>query len=89
MRKTNLITKMKITLSFMRTALVMLSLFVTTLAFAQSVTITGTVKDASGEPIIGASVLQVGTNVGTITDYDGHFTLKTQMNAVLRISYIG
>ena len=73
----------------MRTALVMLSLFVTTLAFAQSVTITGTVKDASGEPIIGASVLQVGTNVGTITDYDGHFTLKTQMNAVLRISYIG
>ena len=42
---------------------------------AQAKTVTGTVVDAIGEPIIGASVLEMGTTNGTITDVDGNFTL--------------
>ena len=52
------------------------------------VTITGKVTDASG-PIIGASVVQKGTTNGTITDFDGNFTLDVPTNATLVISYIG
>lgn len=40
---------------------------------AQTKTITGVVVDATGEPVIGASVLEVGTTNGTITDVDGNF----------------
>ena len=43
---------------------------------AQAKTVTGTVVDAIGEPIIGASVLEMGTTNGTITDVDGNFTRK-------------
>ncbi len=57
-------------------------------AFAQS-TVKGTVKDASGEPIIGASVLVNGTTEGTVTDLDGNFTLDVKPGATLTISYIG
>ena len=57
-------------------------------AFAQN-TVTGTVKDASGEPIIGASVLINGTSQGTVTDLDGNFTLSVQPGQKLTISYIG
>ena len=49
----------------------------------------GIVVDASGEPIIGASVLVVGTSEGTITDVDGHFNLSVSKNASLKISFIG
>ena len=45
-------------------------------ALAQDVIVSGTVKDATGEPIIGASVVQKGTSNGTITDLDGHFSFK-------------
>ena len=38
--------------------------------------ITGTVKDASGEPMIGVSVLVDGTSVGAVTDFDGNFTIQ-------------
>lgn len=58
-------------------------------AFAQSVAVKGIVKDASGTPIIGASVLEVGTTNGTITDFDGNFTLKVANKANLQISFIG
>lgn len=51
--------------------------------------ITGFVKDISGEPIIGASVVEKGTTNGTITDFDGKFTLSVSSNAVLQFSYIG
>jgi hypothetical protein len=43
---------------------------------AQTKTITGVVSDAAGEPIIGASVVEVGTTNGTITDIDGKFVLN-------------
>lgn len=53
-------------------------------------TVSGTVKDAMGEPIIGASILVKGTTTGVITDFDGNFVLdNVAENAVLEISYIG
>ena len=58
-------------------------------AFAQKVSITGVVKDAAGESIIGASVIEKGTTNGTITDFDGKFTLNVSNKATLVISYIG
>ena len=58
-------------------------------AYAQK-TITGTVKDASGEPMIGVSVVVDGTTIGGVTDFDGNFTIQNvSEKAVLKISYIG
>lgn len=55
----------------------------------QQRTITGTITDKSGEPVIGGSVKIKGSVVGTITDIDGNFTLSVPEKAVLEISYIG
>lgn len=46
-------------------------------------------KDKTGEPVIGANVIERGTTNGTVTDLDGRFTLEVPRNAVLQISYIG
>lgn len=51
--------------------------------------ITGIVTDEKGEPIIGANVVEKGTTNGTITDFDGNFTMKVGNNAELQVSYIG
>lgn len=51
--------------------------------------ITGSVKDASGDPIIGASVVIKGTSDGTITDLDGNFSFEGPSKGVLSITYIG
>ncbi len=59
-----------------------------TSAMAQ-VSVSGTVKDATGEPVIGASILVIGTTNGTITDIDGNFTLNVAEDATLKISYVG
>ncbi len=70
-----------------------LSLFVlmlmATCLFAQTVKISGTVKDSEGEPIIGAVVMERGANNGTIADIDGKFTLDVQRGASLECSMIG
>ncbi len=59
------------------------------MAFAQRA-VSGTVTDDAGEPLIGASVLAKGTTVGTVTDFDGHFTLNVPDGVnVLEISYTG
>ncbi|MBP3251457.1 MAG: TonB-dependent receptor [Prevotella sp.] len=56
----------------------------------QGVTVKGVVKDAKGEPIIGASVTEKGTNNATVTDLDGNYSLKVKShNAMLVVSYIG
>ena len=55
---------------------------------AQSL-VKGTVSDESGEPIIGATVKVLGTNDGTVTDFDGRFQLNVKANAQLSISYVG
>ena len=57
-----------------------------TLMYAQE--ITGTVTDAMG-PVIGATVMEKGTNNGTVTDFDGNFKLKVEAGKMLVISYIG
>ena len=64
-------------------------LFLSISAFAQSLTVNGNVKDASGEAIIGATVRIVGQSGGTITDIDGNFTLNAEKGQTLEISYIG
>lgn len=56
---------------------------------AQSITLSGNVKDTTGEPIIGASILEKGTTNGTITDFDGNFKLTVGANATVVVSYIG
>ena len=55
----------------------------------QAQSITGTVVDATGEPIIGASVVEKGTTNGIITDLDGKFSLSVKPGAILVFSYIG
>lgn len=52
-------------------------------------TVTGVVKDQNGDPIIGASVIEVGTTNGIMTDMDGKFTLSIRPNSDLQISYVG
>lgn len=56
---------------------------------AQNITVTGQVVDVTSEPIIGASVVVKGTANGTITNFDGKFTLSVQKGETLHISYIG
>lgn len=51
--------------------------------------IKGVVKDANGDPIIGANITVEGQSIGTITDMDGQFTLEASADAVLHVSYIG
>ena len=59
-------------------------------AFAQGRQVTGTVIDGTGEPVIGANVLEVGTTNGIITDIDGNFKLQgVQPNAKIKVSFIG
>lgn len=56
----------------------------------QQLKVTGKVVDANNEPLIGVSVLEKGTTNGTITDFDGNYTLVvTGSNAVLQFSYVG
>ena len=52
-------------------------------------TVKGTVSDEAGEPIIGATVKVQGSNEGTVTDFDGNFSVKASSNATLNISYVG
>lgn len=55
----------------------------------QTLTVSGLVVDASGEPVIGASVVEKGTTNGSITDTNGKFTLSVKPGATLKISYVG
>ena len=57
--------------------------------YAQNVTVTGTVLDSTGEPVIGANVLVKGTTNGTITDFDGNFMLNVPKDAILSVSFVG
>ena len=82
MKKTN----MKL---FRTLALALMLMVGSAAAFAQ-MEVQGTVVDIeNGEPVIGASVLEIGTTNGTITDFDGNFILTVQPGAKLQFSYIG
>ena len=58
-------------------------------AIAQQIAVNGHVKDATGEPIIGATVLVQGTSNGAATDIDGNFTLNCNQGDKLQVSYVG
>ena len=71
-----------------RASVALLMSLVCFFAFAQK-TIRINVKDSSGEPVIGASVLEKGTRNGGVTDFDGNLTIKLSGNNPVQISYIG
>jgi iron complex outermembrane receptor protein len=56
---------------------------------AQQLTVSGIVKDGTGEPVIGANVLVKGTTNGTITDFDGNFRLEANKGDIISVSFIG
>ena len=66
----------------------LIGLFLSVGAFAQN-DVKGIVKDASGEPIIGATIRVIGQDGGAITDFDGNFTIKATPGAKIQVSYIG
>ena len=65
-------------------------LLMSSVLFAQNRTVTGTIKDANGVPLAGATIIQKGTQNGTSTDFDGNFNLTLVLgNQVLTVSFIG
>ena len=69
--------------------LMMLAIMFFALDVSAQATINGHVKDETGEGVIGASVMVKGTSNGTVTDFDGNFSLKCKTGATLVITYIG
>lgn len=74
-----------------RFCLFIFGLLVTTALMAQNWTVSGVVRDAeTGEPLVGATIIEVGTSNGTVTDVDGNFSLKlTKQATQVRFSYLG
>jgi len=72
----------------LRMLVLLLGLFLSVGAFAQ-IEVKGHVKDAQGEPIIGATVRVVGTQTATVSDFDGNFALKANQGADISVSYVG
>ena len=64
-------------------------LFLSVGAFAQQITVNGHVKDATGEPVIGATIRIDGAQGGAVSDLDGNFTLNVNQGATLSVSYVG
>jgi len=74
----------------LRSILLTLSLFSMLSSYAQNFTVKGRVIDEKKEAAIGANIIVVGTSIGTITDYNGNFSISVpKKNSILRISYIG
>ena len=80
--------QVKFTLPLRMLALVC-GLILSASAFAQQITVNGHVKDATGEPIIGATIRVVGDAAMAASDFDGNFTIKAKQGAQLTISCIG
>ncbi|MFV0375945.1 MAG: SusC/RagA family TonB-linked outer membrane protein [Mangrovibacterium sp.] len=81
---------MKIIRKNLNVLLMALGLFVSNFAWSQAVSISGRVTDGeSGEPLPGVTVLVQGTTNGTITNFDGDYTLKVENGATVQYSYIG
>ncbi|MFI0428176.1 SusC/RagA family TonB-linked outer membrane protein [Mariniflexile sp. HMF6888] len=69
--------------------LTLLLAFVVQLTFAQEKTVSGTISDASGLPLPGATVLVKGTTTGTSSDFDGNYSIKANQGATLVFSFVG
>lgn len=67
----------------------LVALLCTVVTWAQDALFQGTVVDKSGEPIVGASVMEKGSSRGSVTDLDGKFSFKGQPGSTLVFSYIG
>ena len=75
---------------FRKPAMLIVACICTLSLFAQTAKISGTVTDSNGETVIGANIVEKGTdNNGTVTDIKGNFSLSVANNAVLQVSYIG
>ncbi len=73
----------------LRMMAIFFGLFLTATAFAQTFTVNGHVKDATGEDIIGATVRIAGQTGGVVTDFDGNFEIQAKSGDVLQVSYVG
>lgn len=75
----------------MKKLFLLLAALITTIAvMAQNQTVTGTVTSADGEPLVGATVMGVGTKIGVATDVDGNFSLSLPASVKkLHVSYVG
>ena len=73
----------------LRIMAIVFGFFLTATAFAQTFTVNGHVKDATGEDIIGATVRIAGQTGGVVTDFDGNFEIQAKSGDVLQVSYIG
>ena len=72
-----------------KTILAVLALIIGTAAWAQTITVTGVVNDASGEPLPGAAVMVKGTRNGVTTDLDGRYSIKAAADATLSVECLG
>ena len=79
--------QVKITMPLRMLAIVC-GLLLSVCAFAQSITVKGHVKDATGEPVIGATI-SVGGKAAAVSDIDGNFSIKADQGATITVSYIG
>ena len=75
--------------SHMRACMMAICLLFAAVVNAQNVTVKGSVLDTKGDPIIGATIKAEGTQTGTVTNYDGDFTISCRNGATLNVSYIG
>ncbi len=80
---------MKCTLTLLRSIVLMIVCMTPLWAYSQNITVTGTVQDEAGDPLIGATVQQKGSSNGIATDIDGQFKLSVPKNATLVVSYVG
>jgi len=80
---------MKAKFNFRFLVAMLLGIFMSVNVFAQQITITGTVIDNFGDPVLGANVVVKGTTNGATTDLDGNYSLKADKGSTLVVSYIG
>ena len=74
----------------LKTVLLALCFCVMSITASAQVLVSGTVVETTGDPVIGATVMEKGTSNGTITDIDGNFSFKVaNANATLVVSYVG
>ena len=86
---TNQTIKLTMSETFTKVRYGLVGLLLLFCAAVSAQTISGNVKDANGEPVIGATIMEQGTQNGTVTDFDGNFTLKLQKGGNINVSYVG
>ncbi len=80
--------KRKLSSTHRRCTMLTAAMLISAASYGQGI-VKGSVKDASGEPVIGATVRIEGQSGGTVTDFDGNFTINVSKGAQLQISYVG